>query len=355
MPPLVPYVADSLGLAVIAMSTVPLLLLSDEATIIAASLTFMQDFNLGADAILGKSLYAIADGAWNLPRLKSLLAATASGHVNIPAYEIDLMLPILGARSLVLTAHRLEYPGTSAGPAGTRLMLALADVTDARASDRQKDRLISEKTELMRELQHRIANSLQIIASVLMQSARKVGTDESREHLRDAHHRVIAIAELQRHLAETGDGAVAIGPYLKQLCRTLGASMIGDHDQTSLNVETDDSQIPGNASVSIGLIVTELVINSLKHAFPDGRRGAIRVDYHGTAADWRLTVTDDGIGMQGELDSSAGLGTNLVTALARHLEAEVRVSDAKPGTRVEIFHTESPDGKPSAVPEDVAV
>lgn len=354
MPPLVPDVADSLGLAVIAISTVPLLLMNNDATIIAASLTFMQDFNLDANAVLGKSLYAIADSAWNLPRLRSLLSATASGHTNIPAYEIDLKLPLLGQRSLVLTAHQLEYPGADASPAGTRLMLALADVTDARASDRKKDKLIREKAELMRELQHRIANSLQIIASVLMQSARKVGTDESRVHLRDAHHRVIAIAELQRHLAETGDGAVAIGPYLKQLCQTLGASMIGDHDQTSLVVETDDSQIPGNASVSMGLIVTELVINSLKHAFPDGRRGAIRVDYRGTAAEWRLTVTDDGIGMDGELDSSAGLGTNLITALARHLEAEVHVSDARPGTCVEIVHNESQSGEPTT-PAEVAV
>jgi two-component sensor histidine kinase len=234
-------------------------------------------------------------------------------------------------------------------------MLALADVTQARANDRQKDALIREKADLMRELQHRIANSLQIIASVLMQSARSVGTAESSGHLRDAHHRVIAIAELQRHLAEAGDGAVAIGPYLTQLCRTLGASMIGDHDQTSLVVQADSSLLPGNASVSMGLIVTELVINALKHAFPDDRKGLITVEYHGTAAAWRLTVTDDGIGMAGARDASAGLGTNIVTALARHLDAEVEVSDAKPGTRVEIVHAESPDGEPKVAPVETAI
>jgi two-component sensor histidine kinase len=131
--------------------------------------------------------------------------------------------------------------------------------------------------------------------------------------------------------------------------------MIGDHDQTTLVVNADNAQIPGNASVSMGLIVTELVINSLKHAFPEGQRGAITVDYRGTAADWRLTVTDDGIGMDGELDSSAGLGTNIVSALAHHLEAEVHVSDARPGTRVEIIHTESPGGKSTGAPADTAV
>jgi two-component sensor histidine kinase len=355
MPVLLPIVADSLGLAVIAISTVPLLLMSADATIIAASLTFLQDFDLDADAIIGKSLYAIADGAWKLPRLQSLLDGTASGQVAVPAYEIDVTLPALGLRRLVLNAHRLEYPGAAEGPAGVRLMLAIADVTEARASDRQKDALIREKADLMHELQHGIANSLQIIASVLMQSARSVGTAESSVHLRDAHHRVIAIAELQRHLAETGDGGVAIAPYLNQLCQSLSASMIGDHDQTTLVVNADNIKIPGNASVSMGLIVTELVINALKHAFPDGQRGAITVDYRGTADDWRLTVTDDGIGMDGELDNSAGLGTNIVNALARHLEAKVHVSDAKPGTRVEIVHTESPDGKPTGAPADAAV
>ena len=220
MPSLPPHVADSLGLAVIARLDAPLLLLSGDATIIAASLSFMQDFDLDADAIIGKSLYAIADGAWKLPRLQSLLAGTASGHVAVPAYEIDLTLPVLGRRRLVLTAHRLDYAGSDDGPAGVRMMLAIADVTDARANDRQQGRDDPRKGRSCARLQHRIANSLQIIASVLMQSARSVGTAETRVHLRDAHHRVIAIAELQHHLAESGDGAVAIGPYLTQLCRS---------------------------------------------------------------------------------------------------------------------------------------
>jgi two-component system, sensor histidine kinase PdtaS len=351
-----PAITDSLGLAIVAASTVPLLLMAGDATIIAASLSFVQDFDLDAEAVIGQSLYAIAGGAWNLPRLRSLLAGTISGQVAVAAYEIDLALPVLGRRRLILNAHRLVYAGASDDAAGIRLMLALTDVTDARANDRIKDDLIREKAELMLEIQHRVANSLQIIASVLMQSARRVSSEESRLHLRDAHSRVMAIAELQRQLAESGAGDVAIGPYLDQLCLSLGASMIADHDKIQLVTHTDASRVIANTSVSIGLIVTELVINSLKHAFPNDRQGRISVDFTSDGADWRLVVADDGIGMKGADDAVAGLGTNIVNALARHLNADVRVSDAGPGTRVELVHRETLGGTlPTGISLEAAV
>jgi two-component sensor histidine kinase len=124
-----------------------------------------------------------------------------------------------------------------------------------------------------------IANSLQIIASVLMQNARKVQSDESRSHLFDAHQRVMSVAAIQQQLAASQVGEVELRPYFKALCNSIGASMIRDHNQLSLDVSVDDSVTPADISVSLGLIVTELVINALKHAFPQDRQGKINVDY----------------------------------------------------------------------------
>jgi len=135
---------------------------------------------------------------------------------------------------------------------------------------------------------------------------------------------------------------VELRPYFTQLCESLGASMIRDHDQQSIEVSGDDSTVRADVSVSLGLIVTELVINALKHAFPEGRPGKIKVDYQSGAGDWMLSVEDNGVGMTpGPTDAKPGLGTSLVEALSRQLQARVEVMGANPGTRVEISHKDS--------------
>jgi two-component sensor histidine kinase len=287
-----------------------------------------------------------------VPRLHSLLDATLSGAAAIPAYEIDFRHPVSGKRRLVLNAHVLDYANND----GIKLLLSVADVTDARLAARVKDDLVAEKAILLQELQHRVANSLQIIASVLLQSARKPGSSpEAQVQLKDAHSRVMSVAALQQQLAESEVGDVDLRSYLRQLCQSLGASMIEDHDRILLSSETDDSRVAANTSVSIGLVVTELVINALKHAFPDQRSGQIRVAYHAEGPDWTLTVRDNGVGMPPNDTAVAGLGTNIVNALAQHLQAEVEVSDAQPGTCVALVHVDVKDADNDPVEDEIAV
>jgi len=204
---------------------------------------------------------------------------------------------------------------------------------------RQKDDLLREKAVLLRELQHRVANSLQIIASVLLQSARRVESDETRAHLYDAHQRVMSVAALQKQLATTSGEDVALRDYFTDLCHSIGASMIRDHSQLSLEVTSDDSIASADTSVSLGLIVTELVINALKHAFPGRRNGRIAVDYRSDGPEWTLSVADNGVGMSRDPASSkSGLGTSIVSALAQQLKAGVQVSEDEPGHKVSIVH-----------------
>ena len=170
-----------------------------------------------------------------------------------------------------------------------------------------------------------MANSLHIIASVLMQSARQVQSEEARGHLHNAHHRVMSIAALQRQLSTSNGGNVELRTYFTQLCQSLGASMIADPERLSIKVTVDNSTVEANVSVSRGLIVTELVINALKHAFPNERAGTIVLDYRSSSNNWTLSVTDNEIGMPGESDSpTAGLGTGIVEALAKNLQGEIQ-------------------------------
>lgn len=328
--------ADSLGMAIVLSSSTPLLLLDADLMVKAASGSFCRSFGLDPETVLGVELLALGKGEWNVRQLRSLLKATMAGDAAIDAYEFDLIREGREACRLVINAHRLEYGDVDA----VRLIVAVSDITAACQVEQLKDELIREKHVLLQELQHRVANSLQIIASVLIQSARKVQSEEARLHLNNAHHRVMSIATLQRQLATTAHGELALRPYLNDLCSSIGASMIADPERLTLSATIDDSVTSPEVSVSLGLIVTELVINALKHAFPDRiKKGKIAVDYTSTGLAWSLGVSDDGVGMSAnEGKSKPGLGTGIVDALSKQLGAKVTVSDAKPGTKVRVTH-----------------
>jgi two-component sensor histidine kinase len=331
-------VALSLGLALVATSNAPLLLLDRNLTIIAASKSFCRAFEIDPAAMEGRAFLQLGAGEWNKPQLDSMLRAAAAGYAEIEGYEIDLEREGRPGRCLVLNAHKLSY----AGDEEVRLVLSVTDITDARIAEKFKEDLVREKDVLLQELHHRVANSLQIIASVLMQNARKVQSDESRLHLVDAHQRVMSVAALQKQLATSGKDKVELRPYFAALCQSIGASMIRDHDQLTLDVHTDDTVTTADTSVSLGLIVTELVINALKHAFTGNRGGKILVDYHSRGPNWMLSVSDDGVGMPSAPSAPAGLGTSIVQALAKQLGAQVTVTDANPGTKVSVAHAQVP-------------
>jgi two-component sensor histidine kinase len=325
-------------LAVIALSSEPLLFLASDLRMIAASASFCRVFQIDPASIPGRQFSELGDGEWATPQLGSLLTATVSGIAEIEVYEFDLVRKAQQTRHLLLNAHRLE----DGDEERVCVLLAITDVTDARAQAREKDELIRDKTILLQEVQHRVANSLQIIASILMQSARRVQSEEARGHLQDAHHRVMSIAAVQRQLAVTKLGDVELAPYFIQLCESLGASMIHDPKRLSISVTVDKAVVDADVSVSLGLIVTELVINALKHAFPQLRQGKISVGYRSDGLDWTLSVRDDGIGMPTGADApKSGLGTGIVEALAKNLKGEIHISDAKPGTLVSIVHRQS--------------
>jgi len=345
--PVDPTVADSLALALVDSSDAPILLLDGKLAVIAASASFARTFQIDAASATGRSLFALGSGEWDVPQLRSLLRATLSGAAEVDAYEMDLKRAGRGARRLVITAHQLDYGDR----ANVRLLLAVSDVTDARLAERLKDDLLREKAILFQELQHRVANSLQIIASILMQSARRMPSAETRTYLFDAHSRVMSVAALQQQLSASKLGEVELRSYFTELCDSIAASMIPDHEKLRLKVEADAGLATADVSVSLGLIVTELVINALKHAFPGGRGGNIVVGYQSRGSDWTLSVSDDGVGMpRGPAPAKAGLGTSIVEALAKQLGANVNVVDANPGTSVSIVHEGRLAGEVATLP-----
>ena len=340
-------VADACPLAQLIVSTVrePLLVLDDDLKILFSSGSFQRSFLIDETAVQNRRFFALDNGVWDSPALRVLLEQTLPQYNVIEGFEVACEFPRIGRRILLLNAHRTPCEDRLR----TTILLGFEDVTERRDVEREKERLqtqtndlLQQKGILLAELQHRIVNSLQIIASILMLKARAVRSEETRLHLQDAHRRVMSVAAVQQHLDSSGRGdPVEVAAYLKKLCDSLARSMIDDNRPAKLSVLANKGSMVSANVVSLGLIVTELVINALKYAFPDRKESAaVTVRYEVRGADWQLSVSDNGIGMTPNEGASekGGLGTSIVHALAHQLDAQVLTTSGPEGMTVSIIH-----------------
>ncbi|MBX9945571.1 MAG: PAS domain-containing protein [Reyranella sp.] len=322
----------------------PLLVLDKDLRVVTASRSFFTTFGLDVGEVAGRAMYDLAGGRWNIPELRLLLETILPQHAVMEAYEVEQDFPGIGRRTMLLNARTVS----DAGGDRALILLAIEDVTQQRTHIRELGALLREKETLLQEVPHRVSNSLQIIASILSLKAQTVQSEEIREHLQDAHRRVLSVAAVQRQLQISKNlDRISMGSYLSRLCQALAESMIGDSRPITLKIEADGGTATSTTAVSVGLIVTELVINALKHAFVDGRAGGVIViRYHTNAPAWRLEVADDGVGMADQ--ATPGLGTSIVEALSKQLDADVKVSVTSRGTTVSIAHGESASLAPVA-------
>ena len=340
-------IEDVRSLAQIIVDTVrePLLVLDGDLKILVASTSFHRAFQIGLNDTDAQSLFVLDEGAWDIPALRLLLEQTLADDAIVAGFEVAHDFPRIGHRILLLHARKVLDEGNTP----KMIVLGFEDVTERRAVEREKahfqeqtENLVKQKEMLLEEMQHRILNSLQIIASILMLKARAVTSEETRQHLEDAHRRVMSVAAVQQHLHGSGRAdLIEIGPYLTKLCESLAGSMIGEDRPVALNVVADPGALVSGDAVSIGLIVTELLINAVKYAFPRTTASAmVTVRYEVKGSDWKLSVSDNGVGRaEGGIASvRGGLGTSLVNALAHQLEAVVHSTSGPSGMSVSVTH-----------------
>jgi two-component sensor histidine kinase len=331
----------TLAQAIVDTVAEPLVVLNGDLRVVTASRSFYLTFKVDRQNTQGKLLYDLGEGQWDIAELRILLEKVLPEHGVVEGYEVDREFPAIGRRTMCLSARQVLHQENS-HPA---ILLTMADVTEARAMEQEMKELMWQKELLLEEMRHRVANSLTIIASILMLKARTVQSEETRQHLQDAHKRVLSVAAVQDHLHVAGQiGFIEIAPYLTRLCEALADSMIGESRPIALKVHGSAGHLTSRQAVSIGLIVTELVLNSLKHAFPpDTRVGQIAVAYELAGASWKLSISDNGIGVPGDGSAPSthkkfGLGTSIVKSLAQQLEAQVEVTSGPTGTTVSITH-----------------
>ncbi|HEY0124343.1 MAG TPA: histidine kinase dimerization/phosphoacceptor domain -containing protein [Rhizobium sp.] len=338
--------AQKLAQAIVNTIHDPLLVLDNKFHVVTASRSFYETFQVDPEHTRGRLLFTLGDGQWDIPALRLLLETIIPARTAMDGFEVEDDFPRLGRRTMLLNARQVVYQDKT----NATILLAFTDVTAGRAVQREKDELLRRTEELLhqkeillQEMQHRVANSLQIIASILLLKARVVTSEETRRDLHDAHQRLMSVAEVQRHLSVThGIDEIEVGPYLSKLCTSLSLSMTGSSRPINIRMVADDARIGSDRAVSLGLIVTELVINAIKYAFPKFKADAgVLVSYEVDGANWKLIVSDNGVGKEdGSLTKSGeGLGTAIVQALAKQLDAQLEVVSTKSGTHVSITHT----------------
>ncbi|RVA30014.1 histidine kinase, partial [Mesorhizobium sp. M7A.F.Ca.US.001.01.1.1] len=317
--------AQTLAQAIVNTIAEPFLVLDEQFHVLAASRSFYQTFKVDPEETNGALLYALGDGQWDIPALRLLLETIIPEKTAMDGFEVECDFPNIGQRTMLLNARKVLYDHSSA----VTILLAFNDITARRVIEREKEELfgrtedlLRQKDVLLREMEHRVANSLQIIASILLLKARSVSSEESRQHLRDAHQRVLSVAEVQRHLhTSAGIDEIDVGSYLPKLCSSLASSMVGDAQPIKVNVTAQGARIDSQKAVSLGLIVTELVLNAIKYAFPlEKAKALIQVTYETDGSDWKLTVSDNGAGKAAVEAPSGGLGTAIIEALVKQLE-----------------------------------
>ncbi len=196
--------------------------------------------------------------------------------------------------------------------------------------------IVARQDALLREVNHRVANSLQLIASLVHLQAGALEDGSARAALRDTQSRIAAVMQVHRRLYTSDDVQnVDMEEYLRGLVAELQQSLAAHGGEHPIRLEAEPIKLNPDKAVSLGVVVAELVTNAFKYAYPAGGTGEVRIAFTATPSDHlRLTVEDDGQGLGDKLaPRGTGLGQRVIAAMARSLNSKVEYDPTHRGAR----------------------
>ena len=266
-------------------------------------------------------------------------------HLSAPGGQVRITIRFLRKdRSVVwfdATGMDVEFEGAPARLVVARDVSEQVLTEEARkVAEASLQRSLAEKETLLQEVHHRVKNNLQVVSSLLSLQAQQLHDPALRSIFDDSRARVHSIALLHEKLYTSARlDSIDVGDYLRALVASLARAQSHCSGRARIEVEVGDVRLPPDAAVPFGLIVNELVTNSLKHAFPDGRTGTVRVLVHSRDGRISVEVRDDGVGSPPEIgiDTARSVGLRLVRSLSQQIEGSVQLRShhgPDQGTRV---------------------
>lgn len=323
--------------------------LADDAIITIRNDQKILFFNSGAERIFGYNRNEVAEQPIDMLIPRGFRGVHA-GHVREFAAHPQASKRMGERREIYgLRKDGTEFPAeasiSKAESEGSFLfMVILRDITARREAERKIEQSLREKESLLQEIHHRVKNNLQVVSSLLGLQSRQVADEEIRRAFRESQNRVHSMALIHERLYQSKDlSEIDCQEYADQLVGHLFRSYGVSLSRVKLEMDFSGERMPMALAVPMGLILNELLSNSLKHAFPQGREGKVVVELKRTGpSQLMLRVADDGVGLpaNANLWNARSLGLRLVRILSEQIGAELTMG-SEDGTRTEVvFQTQ---------------
>ncbi len=228
-----------------------------------------------------------------------------------------------------------------------RVQLISRDITDIKNTQMKLEQALKDKDMLMKEIYHRVKNNLMVISSLLNLQSRYIKDEEAKGIFKESQNRAHSMALIHEKLYRSTDlKQMDFGDYIRSLALDLFRTYVKDPSRIQLKMEVEDIMLDIDTAIPLGLIVNELLSNSMKHAFPDDTNGEIKVKFNKDGENCVLEVSDTGIGFPPDLqlDKTDSLGLQLVNNLTQQINGELEL-ERSPGTTFHIAFKEKKLGK----------
>ena len=215
----------------------------------------------------------------------------------------------------------------------------IRDIEKRKLIEDVKEAVLSEKVTILQELQHRIKNSLSIIISLINMESARLSDPQIKESLLNIRNRINSISKLYNLLSSSQNEVdIPFDQYVEKVITSLFKSYFKETEKINLEMNLDKIQVDVDIALSVGLILNELVTNSLKYAFPNNLKGSIKITLERKNEDIVIDVYDDGIGTPSDfaIDHSEGLGMSLVNVLTKQIEGKFTKRKNSNGTLLRV-------------------
>lgn len=202
------------------------------------------------------------------------------------------------------------------------------------ATEQSPEQALERHTARQREAEHRVKNTLQLISSIVMLQGRRAPDEAARQALRAVQQRVAAVSVAHRHVSWSEDAEeVELAGLIREIVGDLAGS--AGREGVEIDLDLESVVIPGRHGAPMALLVSEAVGNALRHAYPDGRNGRVRVVLRRTPDGFGVDVADDGVGMDPGAPK-AGFGLTVAQLMCQQLKGRLETAPGQPGVRISV-------------------